>query len=253
VLWKAWGGGGFWESSVRTCCLWTEASIQEFHKAVETFTFCRQGTCRCYSEFTNYHPIIIVLGHGAYKVLYKCLSSFTVLECHRWWSCFRWWASSISEGARTIHLLKCILQWWGHSTGGMSHHKGPRWAPQTEGLVQISDQINMADMPSYNDRLCGQSSWLQIRRSRVRFPGSTRKKKVVGPLSLVSRTEELLRKNTSGSGLKIREYGVWDVTQSMWHPLAAKKLALSSLADWGLGSVFWSSYIAVGSEYLIWN
>jgi hypothetical protein len=41
----------------------------------------------------------------------------------------------------------------------------------------------------------GQSSWLQIQGSRVRFPG-TAKEKVVGlergPLSLVSTTEELL-------------------------------------------------------------
>jgi hypothetical protein len=41
---------------------------------------------------------------------------------------------------------------------------------------------------------------LQIRRSRARFPGTTRKKKLVslerGPLSLVSITEELLGRNT---------------------------------------------------------
>jgi hypothetical protein len=53
----------------------------------------------------------------------------------------------------------------------------------------------------------GQSSWLQIRRSWVRFPGTTRKKKVVGlergPLSLVSTTEEVLGRNSSGSGLEI--------------------------------------------------
>jgi hypothetical protein len=55
----------------------------------------------------------------------------------------------------------------------------------------------------------GQSSWPQIRRSRVRFPGTTTK--VVGlergPLSLVSTTEELLGTNSSGSGLESREYG----------------------------------------------
>jgi hypothetical protein len=43
----------------------------------------------------------------------------------------------------------------------------------------------------------GQSSWLQIQGSRVRFLGTTKKnKKLVGlergPLSLVSTTEELL-------------------------------------------------------------
>jgi hypothetical protein len=63
-----------------------------------------------YRKFTDYHPIlIIVLQCGAYKVLYKCLSSLTVLECHRWRSCFQRWASSVFEGARTIQLLNCIL------------------------------------------------------------------------------------------------------------------------------------------------
>jgi hypothetical protein len=42
----------------------------------------------------------------------------------------------------------------------------------------------------------GQSSWLQTQGSRVRFPGTKKKKKVVGlergALSLVSTTEELL-------------------------------------------------------------
>jgi hypothetical protein len=75
----------------------------------------------------------------------------------------------------------------------------------------------------------GQSSWLQIRRSRVQFPGTARKR-VVGlersPLSLVSTTEELLERNSSGSGLEIREYGRRDSSrlpcgslypQKSWH------------------------------------
>jgi hypothetical protein len=57
----------------------------------------------------------------------------------------------------------------------------------------------------------GQSSWLQIRMSRVPFPATTRKKKVVGlergPLSLVSSTEELLGRKRNGSGQESREYG----------------------------------------------
>jgi hypothetical protein len=63
----------------------------------------------------------------------------------------------------------------------------------------------------------GQSSWLQIWRCRVRFPGTTRKKVVGlerGPLSLVSATEELLGRNGSGSGLEIRQYGRRD--SSRW-------------------------------------
>jgi hypothetical protein len=46
--------------------------------------------------------------------------------------------------------------------------------------------------------------------TRVRFPGTT-KKKVVGlergPLSLVSTTEELLDRKSRGSCLENREYG----------------------------------------------
>jgi hypothetical protein len=57
----------------------------------------------------------------------------------------------------------------------------------------------------------GQSSWLQIQRSGF---GSRRYQilwEVVGlerdPLSLVSTTEELLERKSSGSGLDIRKYG----------------------------------------------
>jgi hypothetical protein len=39
-----------------------------------------------------------------------------------------------------------------------------------------------------------------------------------GPLCLVSTTEELLGRNSSGSGLENREYGRRDP----WHPLSAK-------------------------------
>jgi hypothetical protein len=67
--------------------------------------------------------------------------------------------------------------------------------------------------------LCGlvvKSSWLQMQGSRVRFPGTT-KKKVVGlergPFSLVSATEILERKS-NGFGLESREYSLRD--PSLW-------------------------------------
>jgi hypothetical protein len=49
----------------------------------------------------------------------------------------------------------------------------------------------------------GQSSWLQIQRSRVRFPALTdflRSKR--DPLSLVRTNEELFERKSSGSGLE---------------------------------------------------
>jgi hypothetical protein len=62
------------------------------------------------------------------------------------------------------------------------------------------------------------------------IPGHYKKKKLVGlerrPLSLVSATEELLIRNSSGSGLESREYGHRDSSrwprgtlymQKSWH------------------------------------
>jgi hypothetical protein len=56
----------------------------------------------------------------------------------------------------------------------------------------------------------GQSSWLQIQRSWLRFPMLTDFLRSSGlergPLCLVSTTEELLGRNSSGSGLESLEY-----------------------------------------------
>jgi hypothetical protein len=43
------------------------------------------------------------------------------------------------------------------------------------------------------------------------------------PLSLVSATEELLERKSSGSDIEIRDYGHrGSVTLTMWHPLSVK-------------------------------
>jgi hypothetical protein len=78
----------------------------------------------------------------------------------------------------------------------------------------------------------GQSSWLQIQRSRVRFPALPEFWEVVGlergPLSLVSTIEELLGRNSSGSGLENREYGRGDSLRWPLYALYPQKLALTS-------------------------
>jgi hypothetical protein len=62
----------------------------------------------------------------------------------------------------------------------------------------------------------GQSSWLQIQGSVFDSQHYQISREVVGlergPLSLVSTTEELLARKSSGSGLENREYGRRDVT-----------------------------------------
>jgi hypothetical protein len=62
----------------------------------------------------------------------------------------------------------------------------------------------------------GQSSWLQIQRSgfcsrRYQMFREVRGLEL-GPLSLVSKTEELVGRKNSGSGLESREYGRRHVT-----------------------------------------
>jgi hypothetical protein len=49
-----------------------------------------------------------------------------------------------------------------------------------------------------------------------------------GPLSLVSTTEELLARNSSGSGLESREYGTWDQLRWQRNTFYPQKLALTS-------------------------
>jgi hypothetical protein len=62
-----------------------------------------------------------------------------------------------------------------------------------------------------------------------------------GPISLVSTTEELIERKSSGSGLESREYGRTDVTLTTWHPLSTKVGTnfadeRTSLADLGHGA-----------------
>jgi hypothetical protein len=54
-----------------------------------------------------------------------------------------------------------------------------------------------------------------------------------GPLSLVSATEELLERKSSGSGLEIREYSSRDPSRLLYGTLYPQNLALTSPSSGG--------------------
>jgi hypothetical protein len=76
----------------------------------------------------------------------------------------------------------------------------------------------------------GQSSWLQIQSSgfdlRCQFFWEVGLER--GPLSLVSTIEEALGRNSSGSGLEIREYGHEDLPRWPRGTVYPQKLELTS-------------------------
>jgi hypothetical protein len=83
--------------------------------------------------------------------------------------------------------------------------------------------------------VCGRSSWLQIQRSGFDSRHYQIFWKVVGlergPISLVSTTEELFGRNTSGFALESREYGRRDPSRWPSGTLYPQKLALTSVTS----------------------
>jgi hypothetical protein len=112
----------------------------------------------------------------------------------------------------------------------------------------ISDDVPSSEFSNMFISLCvvyirpprwssGQSCWLQIERSRVRFPALTDFLRVVGldkgPFSLVRTIEELLGRNSSGSGLENREYGRGDPLRWPRDTRYQKKFSLPSPTSGG--------------------
>jgi hypothetical protein len=102
-----------------------------------------------------------------------------------------------------------------------------------EALGQLKNTLFMnLFLSSATDRLCGQSSWLHIQRSGFDSRRYQIFWEVVGPergqLCLVSTTEELLERRSSGSGLESREYGRRDTSSWPCISLYPQKLALTS-------------------------
>jgi hypothetical protein len=83
----------------------------------------------------------------------------------------------------------------------------------------------------------GQSSWLQIQRSGIDSRHYHISWEVVGleggPPSLVSATEELLERKSSGPGLETWEYGLEILHADHVALFIRKKLALASLTSGG--------------------
>jgi hypothetical protein len=83
----------------------------------------------------------------------------------------------------------------------------------------------------------GQGSWLQIQRSRFNYQGYQIFWKLVGleqgPLSLVSTTEELLRRKSCSSSLENQDYRSRDRRTDHVTPSNPQNLALTSMKSGG--------------------
>jgi hypothetical protein len=111
----------------------------------------------------------------------------------------------------------------------------PRYEPKVQhgsqyNFILHGNEINCTPLPWSS----GQSSWLQIQRSgfdsRLYETSSEIMGLERGPLSLVSTTEELLGRKSSGLGPENRDYGHRDPSgwsRGTFYP--QKKLALTSL------------------------
>jgi hypothetical protein len=112
----------------------------------------------------------------------------------------------------------------------------------TQNMCLYSCSWNFTKYTIVLDRLCGLAVRVPGYRSRV--PGFDSWRYHIfweilgleqGPLSLVSTIEELLGRNSSGSGLENREYGGEDLLRWPHDTLYPQKLALTSPTSGGHG------------------
>jgi hypothetical protein len=141
-----------------------------------------------------------------------------------------------------ICLLPCIL-WVGKGPGDERKEVKQDLLPLFLLLSLRSEKRTAKrqfDMVDWNcDRLCGLavSSWLQIQRSGFDFWRYQIFWEVVGlergPFNLVSTTEELLERKSSGSGWESREYCRRDPSRWPCGTLCPQKMALISSTSGG--------------------
>jgi hypothetical protein len=103
--------------------------------------------------------------------------------------------------------------------------------------VGMTQPLTHARTHTHNMWSSGQSSWLQIqssgfdsRRYQIFWEAMRLER---GPLSLVSTTEELLGRKSSGFGLEIRQYGSRDPSRWPRDTLYPQKVVLTSLTNDG--------------------
>jgi hypothetical protein len=148
---------------------------------------------------------IILQDKSGYTWLSSCLLGYVT------------WSSSQSSWLQSGHVL-CFL--WG-----------------TNGVYTSICYVEESRPPLWCN---GQSSWLQIQRSEFDSQSYQIFWEVVGlergPLSLVSTTEKLFERKSSGSGLESREYGLRDPWRRPRGTFYPQKFALTSPTSGSLSS-----------------
>jgi hypothetical protein len=139
----------------------------------------------------------------------KGMGETTIRHIIRSWASFQFYFPVINRIPRAS-LIRVVARWRSYI---FSHFHCPIFAVPCCALGNIIVHNFSYPVSEYLDQYLlfpllwsnGQSSWLQIQRFLVRSPALPDFLRRRGSLSLVSTTEELLGRNSSGSGLENRD------------------------------------------------